>query len=299
VTTRTRLLSPVSHWRNQIAEHVRSMTRGTSSGIVLDLDQPLGDPGLFGPDAICWRVHGDFPAMLAGGISALLLQSLHPLALAGVWDHSSFRDDMHGRLGRTAQFVAGTTFGCRPDAEKLIARVRQIHARVRGHAPDGRPYAADDPALLTWVHVAEVSSFLTAYLKYVDPDLSHQAQDQYFEETAQIAAALGAEDIPRSRIEIDCYLQEMQPSLVADTRAQDIVLRLLNAPSTHRASVPAIRILTAAGTQLLPSWAQTMLSLDVPSLRWQARGMPAVARVLRWALTNTAEQRARRRMQVL
>ncbi len=144
-----------------------------------------------------WRVHGDFPAMLAGGVSALLLQALHPLALAGVWDHSTFRTDMQGRLGRTAQFIAGTTYGSRADAMRLIERVRRIHANISGLAPDGQPYAADDPALLTWVHVAEVSSFLAGYLRYVGP-LSAADQDRYYAEEATVAALLGAPDVPGS-----------------------------------------------------------------------------------------------------
>jgi hypothetical protein len=110
--------------------------------------------------------------MLIGGISALMLQALHPLALAGVWDHSNFRQDMLGRLRRTSQFISGTTFGSRKDAEWLIEKVRTIHLQVVGHAPDGRPYAASDPDLLTWVHVAEVSNFLAAHLRYRNPHLS-------------------------------------------------------------------------------------------------------------------------------
>src|SRR6202000_2673014 len=101
----------------------------------------------------------------------LLMQMLHPGALAGVWDHSDFRRDMSGRLKRTARFIAGTTYGDRAEAQEFIDRVRNVHARVVGTLDDGTPYAADDPDLLTWVHVAEVSSFLAAYLRYVDPNL--------------------------------------------------------------------------------------------------------------------------------
>ncbi len=112
------------------------------SGLALgqiDFEQPKGDPGLFGPDSVCWQVHGDFTSMLIGGIAALLLQALHPLALAGVWDHSNFRDDLLGRLRRTGQFISGTTFGARADADWLIERVKRIHLGVTGTAPDGRP----------------------------------------------------------------------------------------------------------------------------------------------------------------
>ncbi len=106
--------------------------------------KPQGRPGLFGPQAVCWEVHGDFTSMLVGGISALMLQTLHPLALAGIWDHSNFRQDMLGRLRRTGQFLSGTTYGSTRDANWLIDKVRNIHLNIIGTAPDGRPYAASD-----------------------------------------------------------------------------------------------------------------------------------------------------------
>ena len=125
--------------RSRIESQVMSLS-GLSLG-QLDLEHPKGDPGLFGPGSVSWQVHADFSSMLIGGISALLMQALHPLALAGVWDHSNFRQDMIGRLRRTGQFISGTTFGSRQDAEWLIDKVRSIHLHIVGTAPDGRPYA--------------------------------------------------------------------------------------------------------------------------------------------------------------
>src|SRR4051795_3919717 len=93
--------------------------------------------GMFGPQAVAWRVHGDVTSMMVGGIAGLLLQMLHPAVLAGVWDHSNFRQDMHGRLRRTARFIATTTYGASEDAHAAIARVRAIHDRVSGTLPDG------------------------------------------------------------------------------------------------------------------------------------------------------------------
>ena len=119
--------------RSRIENQLMSLT-GLSLG-QLDLENPKGDPGLFGPDSISWQVHGDFSSMLIGGISALLLQALHPLALAGVWDHSNFREDMLGRLRRTSQFVSGTTFGSRRDADWLIEKVRSEERRVGKECP--------------------------------------------------------------------------------------------------------------------------------------------------------------------
>ena len=132
--------------RAAIEKQVISLTGLALGGI--DFENPPGDPGLFGPQSVIWQVHNDFTSMLCGGVSALLMQMLHPLALAGVWDHSNFREDMLGRLRRTSQFVSVTTFGPTAEAERLIAKVKAIHLQVNGVSSDGRPYAASDPELL-------------------------------------------------------------------------------------------------------------------------------------------------------
>ena len=119
----------------------------------------------FTPADPIWRVHAD-ASMFAAGIRALLLQSLHPLAMAGVAGHSGYKGDPWGRLQRTSTFLATTTFGTIQDAEALIEAIRQIHERVRGRAPDGRGYPASDPHLLKWVHLAEAGSFLRAHQRY-------------------------------------------------------------------------------------------------------------------------------------
>ncbi|MEA3086474.1 MAG: hypothetical protein QOC89_4171 [Paraburkholderia sp.] len=283
--------------RAKLAAGVTHLTTG--SGPALDYSSPPGDPGLFGPDSMCWKVHADFTSMMTGGISALLLQALHPLALAGVWDHSTFRTDILGRLRRTATFIAGTTYGNRHDALALIERVKRIHLGVTGVGPDGQPYRASDPALLTWVHVAEVSSFMTAHLRYVNPLLPVAAQDQYFAETGRIAEMLGASTIPRSRAEIDAYLLAMQSELVASERTQEVVRILMNAPAPTAAMRPARLLMLNAGVDLLPDWAQGMLGFGrfAGVRRTVARpGVRLVAPVIRWALVNGVSKRARRRV---
>ncbi|MEM5422774.1 MULTISPECIES: oxygenase MpaB family protein [Paraburkholderia] len=282
--------------RMTLAENITHLTTG--SGPKLDYSNPPGDPGLFGPDAVCWKVHADFAAMMAGGVSALLLQALHPLALAGVWDHSTFRIDILGRLRRTATFIAGTTYGSRADALALIERVKRIHLAVTGTAPDGRPYRASDPALLTWVHVAEVSSFIGAYLRFVNPALPGEMQDQYYAEVARIAELLGAAKVPRSRAEIAAYLQSMQPELVASDRTFEVVRVLMQAPAPRPGMRPASALIRNAGIDLLPPFAQQMLGFDSFAFARRAMvqpGMLAVAPVLRWALVNGVSKRARRR----
>ncbi|WP_433693882.1 oxygenase MpaB family protein [Paraburkholderia phenoliruptrix] len=285
--------------RARLAAGVTHLTTG--SGPTLDYSSPPGDPGLFGPDSVCWKVHADFTSMMTGGISALLLQALHPLALAGVWDHSTFRTDILGRLRRTATFIAGTTYGSRNDALALIQRVKLIHLGVSGIAPDGRPYRASEPALLTWVHVAEVSSFMTAHLRYVNAALPVAAQDHYFAETARIAQMLGASDVPRSRAAIDAYLLAMRSELLASERTREVVRMLKHASAPSAAMRPAGVLMFNAGVDLLPDWAQAMLGLERHALMRRAVARPgvrAVAPVIRWALVNGVSKRARRRVAV-
>lgn len=283
--------------RTRLVAGVTMLTSG-GGGPSIDYSSPPGDPGLFGPDAVCWRVHADFTSMMAGGIAALLLQALHPLALAGVWDHSSFRTDILGRLRRTATFVAGTTFASRADALHLIERVKTIHDGVTGIAPDGRAYRASDPALLTWVHVAEVSSFLAGYLRYVNPVLSGEEQDRYYAETSRIAVMLGAADVPCSRAEIAAYLHRMRGELVAGERTREVIRVLREAPVPRAVMRPASNLLFHAGVDLLPDWAQQQLGLaSLASMRKiVARpGVRLMGPVMRWALVNGASKRSLRR----
>ncbi|QVL18239.1 DUF2236 domain-containing protein [Pseudomonas qingdaonensis] len=282
--------------RRRIETQLLSLT-GLALG-QLDLEQPKGDPGLFGPRSISWQVHGDFPSMLIGGISALLLQVLHPLALAGVWDHSSFRQDIIGRLRRTSQFISGTTFGSTRDAEWLIDKVRTIHLQVVGTAADGRPYAASDPDLLTWVHVAEVSSFMAAHLRYRNPHLSPADQDAYYAEIALVAERLGARNVPRSRQAVAHYLQAMRPQLACDERSREVVRVLLEAPAPSRLAKPVANLMMQAGINLLPDWAGELLERTPHPLkrRLVGLGIDSTAPVLRWAMRDSSLHRARRRV---
>ncbi|MDM8355955.1 oxygenase MpaB family protein [Pandoraea communis] len=283
--------------RHAIAMRLVSLTSGPGAPR-LNYDTPAGDPGLFGPDAACWHVHGDFTSMMIGGISALLMQSLHPLAMAGVWDHSTFRQDVIGRLRRTATFIGGTTFGNTADAEALLERVRRIHLKVTGTAPDGRPYAAYDPELLTWVHVAETSSFLRSYLVYKNPGFSRSEQDRYYAEVSRIAVALGARDVPMSVSQIDEYLAMMRPALCASERTEDVVRVLRNLPAPFAGARMFSGLLFRAGIDLLPDWSQVMLGLEAQSMVRRLTVRPAVrhmAQVARWSMRNSVAHRARRR----
>lgn len=282
--------------RAAIENQVIGLTGLALGGI--DFENPAGDPGLFGPQSVIWRVHCDFTSMLCGGVSALLLQMLHPLALAGVWDHSNFREDMLGRLRRTSQFVSVTTFGPTAEAERLIAKVRAIHLQVTGVSNDGRPYAASDPDLLTWVHVVESSCFLASHLRYRNPHLSHELQDRYYQETARVAAALGARDIPTSRAAVADYLQRMRPQLVCDERTREVARILLAAPAPSALARPLGWLVMQAGIDLLPDWAQRQFDFYPGTLRRRLVrvGVGGVGKVLRASMRNGSYQRAVRRI---
>lgn len=223
-----------------------------------DYGAPLGDPGLFGPDSVTWKVHADFPSMMAGGLASLMLQALHPLALAGVWDHSAFRTDTLGRLRNTTAFVGRTTYAPRAPAEAAIEHVLEIHHAVRGTAADGRAYSADDPHLLTWVHCAGCWCFLRAYETYCQR-IPRPMQDRYLAEMVRIAEALGARDVPRSLVELDSFFAEIRPELAFDARARE-TLRILDA---IRLPIPfssfSRDIFMGAAAALLPAWALDLM----------------------------------------
>jgi uncharacterized protein (DUF2236 family) len=251
---------------------------------------------------VCWRVHADFTSMLVGGVSALFLQSLHPLALAGVWDHSNFRADILGRLRRTASFITGTTFGSRRVADELIVRVQHIHKRVVGVAPDGRSYSANDPTLLTWVHLAEMDSFLRAYLRYVDADMTGAEQDRYFDEVALIAERLGARDVPRSRRQVQEYFLDIRPQLAYTERTRVVSRVLLDAPAPNPAFMPVGKMFIHAGVDLLPGWAQGLMGFNYGAEIRRAitrPGVHAIAPVMRWGVRRSAARVARERAQAV
>ena len=273
--------------RAQIQGQVRALF-GTTSSNQIDLTRPPGDPGLAAPGSPAWKVHGDLTSMMIGGIAALLMQMLHPGALAGVWDHSAFRRDISGRLRRTAQFISGTTYGSTATAEALIARVKRIHDRIVGTLPDGTPYAANDPALLTWVHAAEAHCFLGAYRRYVDPTMGAAEQDVYLAQTAAIAERLGAREVPASRRELAAYLVATRPALRADHRSREVARALLSQSAPTLALKPVQRVTIDAAIGLLPTWAARLHGFRQPPLAHAATrlGATGMGAVMRWATND-------------
>jgi uncharacterized protein (DUF2236 family) len=244
----------------------------------------------FAADRPIRQVHNDC-AMFVGGIAALLLQSLHPLAMAAVAEHSGYRADPWGRLQRTSHFIAATTFGRKEDAMAAIASVRAIHDHVTGTAPDGRPYAASDPHLLTWVHVTEVHAFLRAYRTYGERPLSQAARDGYVADMALIAAELGVPDPPRTEAEIRAVIDRYRPELAGTPQARDAARFLLHEPPLPLVLRPVYTGLSVAAVALLPHWARRELRLPGLPLADAAIARPAghlVVHAIRWGISAPA-----------
>jgi uncharacterized protein (DUF2236 family) len=225
--------------------------------------------------------------MFVGGIRALLLQSLHPLAMAGVAEHSGFQGDPWGRLQRTSHFLAVTTFGTSADAETMTRAVRHVHRTVVGTAPDGRAYAASDPHLLNWVHVAEIDSFLAAHQRYGARPLDQAGRDRYVAESGRVAEALGAVDPPRSEAELVDRLAAYRPELEGTPAARETARFLLLHPPQPLLARAPYAALSAAAVSLLPRWARRKLVLPylpvTEAVVVRAAGA-AVTRTIRWAM---------------
>ncbi len=267
--------------RLKLVERVRGVFNDVESG---QQPVPTSDEALFPKDSPIRMVHADIVAMMVGGVRGLLLQMLHPHALQGVLDHSNFRTDMHGRLRRTARFIAVTTFGHREDAMAAVDRVNRIHAKVGGTLPDGTAYSATDPRTLAWVHVAEATSFLAAYLRHVRPDMPGSEQDEYYRQFAVIARALGADPVPIDRREAEAIFRDLRTDLTASPAAREIAQLVLT--QKPAGSPPAVQaLLGAEAVALLPPFARSMLALERPGLA----AIPARAatwgmgKTLRWA----------------
>jgi uncharacterized protein (DUF2236 family) len=233
--------------------------------------------------------------MFVGGLRALLLQSLHPLAMAAVAGHSGYKGDPWGRLQRTSYFLAVTTFGRASDAQATIARVRSIHERVTGVAADGRPYAAADPHLLTWVHIAEADSFLRAHTRFGAEPLDQAGRDGYVADVAQIGAALGVPDPPLTERDLKERIEAYRGELASTPEARAAArFLLLNPPLPALARAP-YGLLGGAAVSLLPGWARWPLRLPWLPVAEAALVRPAgqaVVGAIRWATSAPREAEA-------
>lgn len=244
-------------------------------------------PRRFAPDSAIATVHGD-ASMFVGGIRALLLQSLHPLAMAAVDQHSGYRGDPWGRLQRTSGFLAVTTFGTDADAQQAIRGVRAVHETIAGTAPDGRPYRASDPRLLLWVHVAEVDSFLRAHDRYGRRPLDAAGRDAYVAQAAHVGRELGAVGVPETVAELDDVLADFRPELMSTPAARRTARFLLVRPPVPLPLRAPYGLLAAAAVGLMPTWTRVPLRLPwlpVTEASVVRAGGEVVTRSIRWAMT--------------
>lgn len=225
-----------------------------------------GDPGWFGPDSVAWRVHAD-PAIFVAGVAAFALQSLHPLALAGVADHGSFAEDFFGRTQRTGMFVAGVVYGSSAEAQARVDEVHRVHERVIGVAPDGRHYSANDPDLLEWVHVTEYLAIAAASRRFGLVPLERDALDRYVAEVAVVGEAMGITAPPRSWEELDRAFQGFRPHLAVGEQTRAGMCLLRDPPGLTPAGRRSWGLIWAGALACLPPTAGTLLGLPAPRAR--------------------------------
>lgn len=290
----------VSAVRHKAALQLRARTAG---------DDPTGraraiwgSPGerRFTPTDPIWRVHSNGTMFLAG-IRALLLQSLHPVAMAGVAQNSTYRDDPWARLQQISGFISYTTYGSIPDADRLMARVSKVHSRIAGVAPNGRAYRASDGDLLLWVHCAEIESFLDVHQRWSRTPLTRAEADHYVEQTQVAALGIGVPDPPKTVAGLHDCLAAYRPALEGSTEALDVARYLRKPTGLSGASLLSYAGLYRGAVATLPEYARRMLDLDLPAPAHQAALLAgrAAVRSIQWVLDDPLIQDDRRTFEQL
>jgi len=231
------------------------------------LPVPAGphDWGLFGPDSISWRIHSS-PVLLVGGLRALIVQSLNPLAMAGIDQHSDYLVRPLSRLRRTAEYVATVVYGDSASAHRAAEMVERLHSRVRGVDPiTGSQYSAADVETKIWVHCVEVHSFLAAYRAY-GGRMSEGEQDAYLGEQVRAAELMGLpiELIPSSRAGFRDFFEYMRPGLCVSGASRDAIELVVNPPMT-RELVPhqvSLRMMASAAVAITPGYMRRMAGIE-------------------------------------
>ena len=285
--------SVVATVREQIADGLRARVVGPNAS---QRTQEIMDaPGerWFAEDRPIRLVHGD-ASMFIGGLRALLLQSLHPLAMAGVANYSDYRQDPWGRLQRTADFLAATSFGPAAEAQRIVERVKAVHLKVNGVASDGRPYSATDPHLLKWVHIAEIDSFLSAYQKFSKAPLDQTGRDGYVFDTAFVARALGVIDPPETEAQLRQMLRDYRPELKSTRESRDATKYLIFKPPLPAAARVGYSALVAATIATLPMWTRIPLRLPLLPITERVALRPLgslMTKAIRWITTTPLDSR--------
>ncbi|GIJ48502.1 hypothetical protein Val02_53880 [Virgisporangium aliadipatigenens] len=262
----------------------------------------MTDFGLYGPGSVTWKVH-DEPILFVAGLRALILQSLHPRAIAGVAQNSDYKSRPAHRLEQTSDYVITMIYGTTPEAQRAAARVRGIHSRMRAHDLfTGEEFRLDEPELLRWVHVTEVESFLTV-ARRAGVRLTDAEADRYFDEQRRGAALLGLdpETVPGSVAEVERYYADMQPRLAMTKEAADTLFFLTWPPMPFKLGWTPVRAaylgVASLAIGLLPAWARRFYGL--PGIEAADPAASLSARMLRlsllafpWALVRTPMYKA-------
>jgi uncharacterized protein (DUF2236 family) len=280
---------------NAIGKGLQNMTGASSS--LEEFKLPIGDPGLFGPQSVTWKVHADFSAMMVGGLSSLMIQALHPRALAAVWDHSNFRHQLKARLGRTALFVAATTYGSVDLATKHVQRVNAIHAKIKGIDLKGQAYIANEPHLLRWVHLVETISFLNAYQHLALQPLCPSDCDRYVVEMNKVGEMLGATNLPLTFSDAKHAMTQYEPELVFDQRTRE-TLRSIESYSVDLTEKPFFALILSASFDIVPQWLLQKLQREAEScLRINTRrlALEIASKPVQWMLDEQGVSAVSRR----
>ena len=271
----------INRLRDQVVASTTSLFAHGPRALEHTLDHP-GDPGLLGPDSVSWRVIGDAAAFV-GGIRALVVQTAHPEVVAGVEDHSRYRDDPFGRLNRTSVYVTETTYGSMPEVDAAVAAVRDAHRPVRGRSERDRPYSAGHPEMAAWVHNVLTDSFLAAYQSYGPRRLSTDEADRFVAEQARIGALLDAAPLPVTAAELSTWVDE-NPAL-AGSAAQANALSFLRDPPLPLGVKVGYRLLYQAAIPTIQPGVRNVIGAQ-PRAADEHVGR-ATVRMLRWALGSS------------
>lgn len=284
-------LSPIKSVRGDVQTWLGTQIRGRVAGPDAERRHvelfDTGEAGWFEEDSPIRRVNGD-ASMFVGGLRAILFQSLHPRAMAGVAQHSDYRSDPWGRLQRTADFLAATTFGPASEAQAAVDIVHRVHKHVVGTTSDGQPYSANDPHLLGWVHIAEIDSFLTAHDRFGESPLRRGDRDRYVNDAAVVARALGVAAPPETESELRDQLHMFRGELRGTTEARDAARYLLIKPPLPIAGRVAYGLIAGAAVSLMPAWTRWPLRLPWMPISDATVGRAlgdTVTKTLRWAVS--------------
>jgi uncharacterized protein (DUF2236 family) len=270
--------NPVERFRRAIVSRTVGLFVHAADPMANTLDY-TGDPGLFGPGSITWEVMADVSGFI-GGIRALLVQAAHPEVVAGVADHSRYRQDPLGRLSRTSAYVVATSFGAMPEVERAVAIVRRAHRPIHGISHRGRPYDADAPALSAWVHNSLTDSFLVSFQEYGPRRLSTAEADEFVAEQARIGRLLDADPLPETAAELARWMAA-QRELGPSPGMRDAVDFLRHPPLDPPVAF-AYQLLASAAVATIPPNVLHALGLRPrPGATLVGRGSMAA---MRWAL---------------